>query len=105
MAWIFGVFAYPGTSGRFSTADRRRRTCGPGFAHRVQLDLPRRTLPRRCYRWLREKYAAKFSLRHAFADEQSFITHPDVDLVVNLAPAPEPARLAKAAIAVYSEWP
>jgi predicted dehydrogenase len=56
-----------------------------------------------------EEYAAKFNLRHAFADEQSLITHPDVDLVVILAPAPEHARLSKAAIAagkdVYSEWP
>jgi predicted dehydrogenase len=46
---------------------------------------------------------------HAFGDEQSLITHPDVDLVVILAPAPEHARFAKAAIAagkdVYSEWP
>src|SRR4051812_38186609 len=58
---------------------------------------------------LAEEYAAKFSIRHAFGDEQALITHPDVDLVVILAPAPEHARLAKAAIAagkdVYSEWP
>lgn len=56
-----------------------------------------------------DEYAATFHLKHAFGDEQSLITHPDVDLVVILAPAPEHARLAKAAIAagkdVYSEWP
>ena len=32
---IFGLPAYPGISGRFFTADRGRRTCGPGIAHRV----------------------------------------------------------------------
>ena len=51
--WVFGLPAYPGTSGRFSTADRRCRTCGPGLAHRVQPDLPRRTLSQRRHRWLR----------------------------------------------------
>jgi hypothetical protein len=55
------------------------------------------------------EYAAKFNILHAFDDEQALITHPHVDLVVILAPAPEHARLAKAAIAagkdVYSEWP
>ena len=49
------------------------------------------------------------NILHAFGDEQALITHPDVDLVVILAPAPEHARLVKAAIAagkdVYSEWP
>lgn len=58
---------------------------------------------------LAEEYAAKFNILHAFGDEQSLITHPDVDLVVILALAPEHARLVKAAIAagkdVYSEWP
>jgi hypothetical protein len=44
---------YPGASGRFSTADRRRLTCGSGLAHRVQPDLPRCTLPQRRHRWLR----------------------------------------------------
>jgi len=44
---------YPGTSGRFSTADRRRLTCGSGLANRVQPDLPRCTLPQRRHRWLR----------------------------------------------------
>jgi hypothetical protein len=32
---------------------RRCRTCGSGLAHRVQPDLPRRTLPQRRHRWLR----------------------------------------------------
>ncbi|MBN3958053.1 Gfo/Idh/MocA family oxidoreductase [Nostoc sp. NMS8] len=56
-----------------------------------------------------EEYAAKFNILHAFGDEQALINHPDVDIVVILAPAPEHARYAKAAIAagkdVYSEWP
>ena len=56
-----------------------------------------------------EEYAATFSIRHAFGDEQALITHPDVDLVVILAPGPEHGRLARAAIAagkdVYCEWP
>jgi predicted dehydrogenase len=56
-----------------------------------------------------EEYATKFNISHAFGDEQSLITHPDVDLVVILVPAPEHARLVKAAIAagkdIYSEWP
>jgi len=58
---------------------------------------------------LAEEYAAKFGIRHAFGDEQALITHPDVDLVVILAPAPEHERLARAVIEagkdVYSEWP
>jgi predicted dehydrogenase len=37
---------------------------------------------------LAEEYAAKFNILHAFDDEQALITHPDVDLVVILAPAP-----------------
>lgn len=56
-----------------------------------------------------DEYAAKFNIRHAFDNEQALITHPDIDLVVVLAPAPEHARPAKAAILagkdVYSEWP
>ncbi|MDB5296620.1 MAG: putative oxidoreductase [Phycisphaerales bacterium] len=56
-----------------------------------------------------DDYAATFGIPHAFGDEQSLIAHPDVDLVAILAPAPEHARLARAAIAagkdVYSEWP
>ncbi len=53
--------------------------------------------------------AAEFGIPHAFADEQTLIEHPGVDLVAVVAPAPEHARLAKAAITagkdVYSEWP
>jgi len=56
-----------------------------------------------------KKSAAEFDMAHAFDDELALINHPDVDLVVILAPAPEHARLAKAAIGagkdVYSEWP
>jgi predicted dehydrogenase len=58
---------------------------------------------------LAEEYAGRFNISHAFDDPQALITHRDVDLVVILAPAPEHARLAKAAISegkdVYSEWP
>jgi predicted dehydrogenase len=56
-----------------------------------------------------EAYAAQFNILHAFGSEQELISHPDVDLVVILAPGPEHYPLAKAAIAaskdVYSEWP
>jgi len=56
-----------------------------------------------------EKTAAEFDVAHAFDDELALINHPDVDLVVILAPAPEHARLARATIGagkdVYSEWP
>lgn len=58
---------------------------------------------------LAAEYAAKFNIRHAFGDKPALSTHPDVDLGVILAPGPEHARLASAAIAagkdVYSEWP
>ncbi|MDB5534128.1 MAG: Oxidoreductase, partial [Hyphomicrobiales bacterium] len=53
--------------------------------------------------------ARKFNIPHAFGNEQALIDHPDIDLVVILAPGPEHARLARAVIAagkdVYSEWP
>ena len=56
-----------------------------------------------------DETAAQFKIPHAFADEQALIDHPDVDLVAVVAPAPEHARLPKAAIAagkdIYSEWP
>jgi predicted dehydrogenase len=56
-----------------------------------------------------EETAKQFHIKHAFGDEQSLISHPDVDLVSVVAPAPEHARLVKQAIAagkdVYSEWP
>jgi len=47
---------------------------------------------------LAEEYAAKFNILHAFGDEQALITHPDVDLVVILAPGHEHARLVRAAM-------
>jgi predicted dehydrogenase len=53
--------------------------------------------------------ASSFQIRHAFDDEASLLTHPEVDLVAVLAPGPEHYRLTKAAIAagkdVYCEWP
>jgi predicted dehydrogenase len=56
-----------------------------------------------------DKTAAEFGIAHAFGDEQTLIEHPGVDLVAVVSPAPEHARLVKAAIAagkdVYSEWP
>ena len=56
-----------------------------------------------------EACAAKFNVMHAFGDELALINHPDIDLVVILAPGPEHYRLAKAAITagkdVYCEWP
>lgn len=56
-----------------------------------------------------DETAAQFNIRHAFGDELALIDHPDEDLVAVVAPAPEHAPLAKAAIAagkdVYSEWP
>jgi predicted dehydrogenase len=56
-----------------------------------------------------EEYKAKFNLLHAFDDAQALIECADVDLVVVVAPAPEHARLVRAAITagkdVYSEWP
>jgi predicted dehydrogenase len=58
---------------------------------------------------LAEEYKAKFNLLHAFDDPQALIDCADVDLVAVLAPAPEHARLVRAAITagkdVYSEWP
>jgi predicted dehydrogenase len=56
-----------------------------------------------------EQYAVEFDIRHAFDDEQALIAHPDVDMVIITAPAPEHYRLVKAVIEegkdVYSEWP
>jgi len=56
-----------------------------------------------------EETAKQFHIKHAFGGEQSLISHPDVDLVSVVAPAPEHARLVRQAIAggkdVYSEWP
>ena len=56
-----------------------------------------------------EECAKRFDIPNAFDNEQELIQHPDVNLVVILAPAPEHARLVKVVIAagkdVYSEWP
>jgi predicted dehydrogenase len=56
-----------------------------------------------------EQYAANFGITHAFDNEQELINHPDVDMVLITAPAPEHQRLVKAVIKagkdVYSEWP
>jgi predicted dehydrogenase len=56
-----------------------------------------------------EQLAAEHDIAHAFDDYEQLVAHPDVDLVVVPAPAPEHAKLVKAAVAagkdVYSEWP
>lgn len=56
-----------------------------------------------------EQYALEFNIAHSFGDEQALIGHPDVDMVIITAPAPEHYRLAKSVIEagkdVYSEWP
>jgi predicted dehydrogenase len=56
-----------------------------------------------------QKYADDFNIKHAFGNAEELMAHPDVDLVVVLAPSPEHGRLAKAAIGagkdVYTEWP
>jgi len=56
-----------------------------------------------------QEYAGKFGIPHAFAEADELIHHPDVDLVVVLAPSPEHGRLTRAAIAagkdVFTEWP
>jgi predicted dehydrogenase len=56
-----------------------------------------------------QRYAKQFNIARAFSSAEELMTHPDVDLVVVLAPTPEHGRLAKAAIAagkdIYTEWP
>jgi predicted dehydrogenase len=56
-----------------------------------------------------EELARQFSIRYAFDNPEELITHPEVDLVIILPPAPHHAALARAAIAagkdVYCEWP
>jgi predicted dehydrogenase len=56
-----------------------------------------------------EEIARKFSNPHAFTDADELITHPEVDLVIVLPPAPLHAAIVRAAIAadkdVYCEWP
>ncbi|MFM0395100.1 Gfo/Idh/MocA family protein [Paraburkholderia phytofirmans] len=55
------------------------------------------------------KYADEFNIGHAFDNADELVAHPDIDLVVVLAPTPEHGRLTKVAIAagkdVYTEWP
>jgi predicted dehydrogenase len=56
-----------------------------------------------------DQLAAEHGIAHAFDDYEQLVGHPDVDLVVVPAPAPEHYTLVKAAITagkdVYSEWP
>jgi predicted dehydrogenase len=56
-----------------------------------------------------QQYADQFKIAHAYDNAEALIAHPDVDLVVVLAPSPEHGRLTKAVIAagkdVYTEWP
>jgi predicted dehydrogenase len=56
-----------------------------------------------------EEIAQKFSIPHAFTDANELMTHPEVDLVIVLPPAPQHAAFVRAAIAagkdVYCEWP
>jgi predicted dehydrogenase len=53
--------------------------------------------------------AQKLGINHAFTDVNQLTTHPDVDLVIVLPPAPQHAAFVRAAIAagkdVYCEWP
>jgi len=46
-----------------------------------------------------QEYAATFHIPNAFDEERALASHPEVDLVVILAPAPEHVRLVKIAIA------
>lgn len=54
-------------------------------------------------------YADDFKIRHAFDNADELVSHPDVDLVVVLAPTPEHGRLTQKVIEagkdVYCEWP
>src|SRR5579859_110709 len=56
-----------------------------------------------------EVCAKQFNIPNAFGSDQELISHPDIDLVVILAPGPDHYRLVKAAISagkdVYCEWP
>lgn len=53
--------------------------------------------------------ATQFEIPYAYDDVQRLVSHPEVDLIVVLPPAPEHASIVKAAIAagkdVYCEWP
>jgi predicted dehydrogenase len=44
-----------------------------------------------------EQLAAEHGIAHAFDDYEQLVSHPDVDLVVVPAPAPEHAQLVTAA--------
>jgi predicted dehydrogenase len=54
-------------------------------------------------------HAKQCGIEHALDSAEALIAHPEIDLVVILAPTPEHGRLTKAAIAagkdVYTEWP
>lgn len=56
-----------------------------------------------------EALAARHGIAHATDSVETLVTHPEVDLVLVLNPAPSHAAVVKAAIAagkdVYSEWP
>ncbi|WP_020656656.1 Gfo/Idh/MocA family protein [Massilia niastensis] len=56
-----------------------------------------------------QKYADEFGIDMAFGSAEELIAHPEIDLVVVLAPTSEHGRLSAAVIAagkdVYSEWP
>jgi|HubBroStandDraft_6_1064221.scaffolds.fasta_scaffold160411_1 predicted dehydrogenase len=53
--------------------------------------------------------AREFFIPHAFDDASKLVSHPDVDLVAVLPPAPQHAAIVRQAIAagkdVYCEWP
>lgn len=55
------------------------------------------------------RLAQEHGIAHAFDDYEQLVRHPDVDLVVVPAPAPQHAKLVQAAVAagkdVHSEWP
>ena len=55
------------------------------------------------------RLAEEHGIAHAFDDYEQLVRHPDVDLVVVPAPAPQHAKLVQAAVAagkdVHSEWP
>jgi predicted dehydrogenase len=56
-----------------------------------------------------DEIAKTFDIAHAFDDAAQLVTHPEVDLVVTLPPAPQHAAVVRAAIEagkdVYCEWP
>ena len=56
-----------------------------------------------------DEIAKAFDIRYAFDSVTQLVTHPEVDLVVVLPPAPQHAAVVRAAIEagkdVYCEWP